>query len=294
MLLHPQLVFIVDLFFPGQSLLTQHTLGTMPARLEFHEGEVAMRRDLKVPSSSNPTFLGLAVPYARRVAISPIVALGTLDDRGRPWTTVWGGERGFAQPVAADVLGFSGAVDRRYDPVVEAFWKGAGGDGEVVQHGGEDGGQPGKIMSALAIDLETRDRVKLAGLMIAGAEVPGGGVQIAMHVKESMGNCPKYINKKDIVPHQPRPELVSDGLVLPPEAVELIGKADMFFLSSTSGETMDTNHRGGPSGFMRVAKNGEDGVELVYPECKLPFFLGFSAFKYDATIIYREETESLY
>jgi hypothetical protein len=29
---------------------------------------------------------------------------------------------------------------------------------------------------------------------------------------------------------------------------------------------MDTNHRGGPPGFVRVISNGEDGAEIIYPE----------------------------
>jgi hypothetical protein len=54
--------------------------------------------------------------------------------------------------------------------------------------------------------------------------------------------------------------------------VDLIHKTDLFFMSSTNGDSMDTNHRGGPVGFMRVASNEADkedgggGVVLVYPE----------------------------
>lgn len=83
----------------------------------------------------------------------------------------------------------------------------------------------------------------------------------------TQGNCPKYLNKKEIVPHLPEPKLVSQELVLCPEAVNLIANADLFFISSTSKYTdMDTNHRGGPRGFVRVLSNNEDDVVLVYPE----------------------------
>jgi len=131
-------------------------------------------------------------------------------------------------------------------------------------------GQEGKPMSALSIDLETRDRVKLAGRMAVGTVTSKDGtvgdIQVAMLVQESLGNCPKYLNKKDITAHVPSPELVSDTLPLPKAALELIEKADMFFLSSTNGQTMDTNHRGGPPGFVRVVSNTEEGVVIVYPE----------------------------
>ena len=70
-----------------------------------------------------------------------------------------------------------------------------------------------------------------------------------MLVTESLGNCPKYLNKKDVVAHDPSAaELVSDTLPLPRDAVGLVYKADMFFLSTTTGNTMDTNHRGGTPG----------------------------------------------
>ncbi|QPC63712.1 hypothetical protein HYE67_005943 [Fusarium culmorum] len=237
------------------------------ATTTWHEGEIAMHEKLKVPKMENPTFPGLADRYGVRVMHSPLVALGTLDDKGRPWTTIWGGERGFARPVAEDVLALNSSVDTRYDPVFRALWDGI--DEEGVKQGAinrpNDG--EGKEMSGLAIDLETRDRVKLAGKMVAGATVDEGKtVQLAMAVTESLGNCPKYLNKKDVVPHAMEPELVSEKLPLPQEALDIVAAADMLFLSSTNGHAMDTNHRGGSPGFIRVIRNEEDGVELIYPE----------------------------
>ncbi|KAJ1337962.1 hypothetical protein MN608_00820 [Microdochium nivale] len=167
-------------------------------------------------------------------------------------------------------------------------------------------------MAGLAIDLESRDRVKFAGKMIGasmtGYATKGGGeassrgedggsrqkageVQIAVHVSETLGNCPKYINRKHITPHVPSAELVYDssrrqskeeeegegGVVLPEAARELVGKADMFFLSSKhGGGDMDVNHRGGAPGFMRVFQQRQQGgsgggkstttTALVFPE----------------------------
>ncbi|TQS33525.1 hypothetical protein Golomagni_06127 [Golovinomyces magnicellulatus] len=190
-----------------------------------------------------------------------LVALGTLDEQGRPWTTIWGGERGFAQPVAQGVLGFNSGVDTKYDPVYEALWKETDGAGGMVRpNGGE-----GKLMSALSIDLESRDRVKLAGLMMAGS-AEEKSVQMAMLVTESLGNCPKYLNKKRVSKKDVASESAVNGLPLSKEAMELIARSDMFFMSSTNGETMDTNHRGGPVGFIRVVSNDENEVALVYPE----------------------------
>jgi ferredoxin-NADP reductase len=44
-------------------------------------------------------------------------------------------------------------------------------------------------------------------------------------------------------------------------------KADLFFISSTDRKSdMDTNHRGGPPGFVRILSSDENSLTLVYPE----------------------------
>ncbi|GAW24001.1 hypothetical protein ANO14919_135800 [Xylariales sp. No.14919] len=267
---------------------------------QWHPGEQAVQRMLGVPGRDNPTVHGLKQAHGHRVNVSPLVAFGALDEHGRPWATVWGGEAGFCRPIAENVLGVNGIADARFDPVVQALFavRGVGKldteDGEIG-HGerrivDEEVVRPEgrKVMAALSIDLETRDRVKLAGRFVAGAATgtaPGvANLQMVFAVEEALGNCPKYLNKKHIVPHVPAPELVrdagsaaDDGLPLPQEAVELISKADLFFIASKHGDgTMDVNHRGGAPGFLRVFRNRESnanddgaddgGLVLVYPE----------------------------
>lgn len=245
-------------------------------RTDFHQGERAIHALLHIPHHSNPTQIGLPARFALRVAASPLVAFGTLDDEGRPWTSVWGGEVGFATPLEHGVLAVQSATDACYDPVVKSLF-GTRTDGKlndkayhITREELEGGG--GRVMAGLSIDLATRDRVKLGGRLVAGkvdltSEEDVAMVQMAMLVEESLGNCPKYLNKKTIHPHLPSPRLVADTLPLPSEALSLLDKADLFFLSSTDGSTMDTNHRGGPPGFMRVISNDtENGVQLIYPE----------------------------
>jgi NAD(P)H-flavin reductase len=51
----------------------------------------------------------------------------------------------------------------------------------------------------------------------------------------------------------PEPEVVPSTTQLPEEALDLIDSADCFFLTSSNvGETLSTNYRGGPKGFIRV------------------------------------------
>lgn len=286
MLFNASFLPLLELFSTGGLAPPTEYLAVMPARLSasgFHEGETAVREMLKVPRGINPTSPGLPTPYAMRVLESPLVALGTLDAQGQPWTTIWGGERGFASPVANGILGFNSGVDTQHDPVYRALWAETNGTGGIIR---PNGGQ-GKMMSALSIDLETRDRVKVAGMMMAGSsDLVNRNVQMAMIVTESMGNCPKYLNKKRVSRHDvSEASVVSTGLPLSPEAVQLLENSDMFFLSSTNGDSMDTNHRGGPVGFMRVVSNEADRVVLVYPECKylflpFPFPFPFPIFSY--------------
>lgn len=227
---------------------------------------------LKLPISGDPTSSGLPMNHAVRAMQSPLVAVGTLDNKGRPWTTVWGGDIGCARPVAEDVLRFDSKVDTQHDPVFNAL---LGSDKGKAGHAVLQNEKKRKMMAALTIDLEGQDRVKLMGKMLAAVEGKDGRVRIAMDIEESLGNCPKYLNRKEIVPNDSHPVLISQRLPLPQEAVDLIGRADTLFLSSSNGKSMDTNNRGGPPGFVRVIQNNEDGVVLIYPECKCLSILRF-------------------
>jgi len=246
----------------------------------WHPGEEKVHTRTHVNlRDDNPTSPFLTPRAAYQVQRYPLLALGTLDDVDRPWCTLWGSDDPpFAQAIAQGVIGIRTVVDASYDPVVEAIWNGKD-DGEVVKENG-----PGRMIGGLSINLEERGRVKLFGRMIAGAlsaahephedkageqEGKVGQVQLVVKIEQSLGNCPKYLNKKVITSHTPRPRLVSDSPHLTPEAVNLIAKADMFFISSAhEHEDMDTNHRGGPPNFMRVQQPDDEteGSVIVWPE----------------------------
>jgi hypothetical protein len=159
------------------------------AETQWHKGEEEMHKILQVPERDNPTSPFLA-PYAANLLVrSPLVAIGTLDSEDRPWTTIWGGEAGFSQPVAQSIIGMKATVDRTYDPVLQRLL-GDKADGEVVRADGT-----GKMVGGLAIDLESRSRVKLYGRMIAGAvsatEKDIGEVQLVVKIEQSLGE-PSY------------------------------------------------------------------------------------------------------
>ncbi|KAH7092460.1 hypothetical protein FB567DRAFT_238216 [Paraphoma chrysanthemicola] len=247
----------------------------LPGRSSFgwHMGERTVQEMLGVSTASrpNPTSLEFPPAHGARIASNHLFSLGALDDEGRPWSTIWGGERGFAKRIAKGVLEIRALVDRQYDPVAQALL-GSTTQGETARPVATEQ----KFMSGLSIDFDSRDRVKVMGKLLTGEarnhDDKVGEIQLAMAVQESTGNCPKYINKRDVQAHVPSPRLISTSLPLPQQAVDLIHKTDIIFISSTNGDSMDTNHRGGPVGFVRVASNeaeredGSGGVVLVYPE----------------------------
>lgn len=255
----------------------------------FHEGELAVQKALQVSHDENPTWQGLHSRYDDRIIASPLVALGAIDDQGRPWMTVVGGEAGFARRSRPNthlsVLDARSLVSATHDPVVRALF---GLDGSRDPRDASYGISKadiergrGALMAGLTIDLATRDRVKFAGRLYTGdlstatnkgAQLVGGvaDMRIQVHVDESLGNCPKYLNKKAIRPHAPSPKPLAAfdiSRCLPRKALDLLDRADLFFISSTDGVSMDANHRGGPPGFVRVmSNNSKDGVTLIYPE----------------------------
>lgn len=236
----------------------------MDISLPWHDGERQMHALLRVPPADNPTVPGLPARYAARIAASGLVVLTATDSHGRPWATVLGGERGCAGQLAPRVLGVRGKLPGK-DPVLEALF--AGREMVTPDEEGE------RKVGGLAMDLLSRDRVKFAGRMLVGAAGGDGvrDVQMGVEVSESLGNCPKYINKRRLVPRDMAPAVESSSLPLSESAVEMIRRADMFFVGSGSGSgSMDANHRGGPPGFVRVVRNDEGGVVLAYPECEWP------------------------
>jgi hypothetical protein len=160
--------------------------------MSWHEGEHKMHELLHVPENEKPDSPFLSPGAGYMLQRAPLLSLGTLDSENRPWTTVWGGEPGFARPVAESIIGVRTLVDKKYDPLAQILLGGRD-DGEVVKEEGA-----GRLVSGLTIDLETRKRVKLAGRMIAGAlgsldedgqsEHTGiGQVQLVVKIESSLG-----------------------------------------------------------------------------------------------------------
>lgn len=159
--------------------------------LDFHEGERKVQSLLHAPDQDNPTSIGLSPHATRLLHVSSLLAVGTLDKEGQPWTTLLGGEPGFARSLGQSIISVKSKVARQHDPVVNLLVD-SEQDGEV--HGG---GKDGRVISALGIHLATRDRIKLSGRLVAGALGRSGSgaeedygaaeIQLILAIHQSLG-----------------------------------------------------------------------------------------------------------
>jgi predicted pyridoxine 5'-phosphate oxidase superfamily flavin-nucleotide-binding protein len=176
-------------------------------------------------------------------ALLPFIVLGTVDAAGQPWASLATGRPGFLSTPEPTLLRV-GALPANAAHLAE------GGD-----------------VAALGIDLGTRRRNRANGLVAALRDT---GFDIA--VKQSFGNCPRFIQARDwtmLDPAAHEPGRALHGRWLGAAERALIAASDTFFIASALGSLrdepshgIDVSHRGGPAGFVRV----DDEHTLVVPD----------------------------
>lgn len=177
-------------------------------------------------------------------AMLPSVVIGAVDPEGRPWATVRAGHPGFLHSPDARVLDVALPRDTS-DPA-------------------DAGMEDGDAIGLLGIQPATRRRNRMNGtIRRAGTDAGTRGFRIA--VGQSFGNCPQYIQKRDVaftrdpaLPADVPPQVLSG---LDAAARQLIRNADSFFVASfvdlAGGQRqVDVSHRGGKPGFVRVDDDG--------------------------------------
>jgi predicted pyridoxine 5'-phosphate oxidase superfamily flavin-nucleotide-binding protein len=170
-------------------------------------------------------------------AALPFILAATVDDAGWPVATILCGPPGFIASPDAETLWIAAGPDTD-DPA--AVWL-----------------KPGAPVGVLGIDLATRRRNRANG-WIANAS-PG---RLTVAVKESFGNCAKYIHIRAIErrPGAADPVEAIAGLDAPARAA--VEAADTFFVATSGGERgVDISHRAGRPGFVRV-----EGDTLTIPD----------------------------
>lgn len=181
---------------------------------------------------------GLAAFLAQR----SLGALTVPDGEGRPWVTPLFGEPGFLERESDQVLrvDLSRVAHDPTDPAVAEL-------------------RPGARVGLLAIELSTRERVRVNGEVLETGLADGA---LRIRVAEVYGNCPKYIQARqfDVAVNDggaPGEGVVVRGADLAREAIEILSSADTSFLGSLApGGDADASHRGGRPGFLAVGESG--------------------------------------
>lgn len=213
----------------------------------FHEGELAVQARAGVAHMAARVGGGIRPelsPGAREfLEEQTLVVAGVQDDAGRVWASLLSGPAGFVASRDARTVRIE-AAPQAGDPL----WARLGAGGPVE-------------LGLLAIDLGTRRRIRVNG---AATLQPDGSISLS--TQEVFGNCPKYIQARDLAPvaGAAAPAAQAEvGVALSPAQQALIGRADTAFLATAhpSGRA-DASHRGGPPGFIRAVS----GTTLLLPD----------------------------
>lgn len=212
----------------------------------WHAGENRLQRQagsFESLAEIGPRIIRSALPQQHRdfFAQLPFVVTGAADADGQPWAGILSGRPGFIRSPADDRLDVA-ALPPAGDPL----------------HGVLAGGHP---LALLGIELHTRRRNRANGRVVAAG--PAG---LQLQVLQSFGNCPKYIQPRELaaVDRQPGPA-VRHGPVLDPAAAAVVAGAGTFFIASQALAAQanggaDVSHRGGEAGFVSVLDGGRSLV----------------------------------
>lgn len=172
----------------------------------------------------------------------PFVLAGFIDDQGAPWASFLYGDKGFIQSQNDKSLQLKANIAIG-DPLRDSL--------TTERH-----------VALLGIDLPSRRRNRLS---TAIAEIENESFHL--DVIQSFGNCPQYIQAREMIPHQH--ENASEKIEitsLSQEMQNLINHSDTFFVAShyqdddtqrntSASMGADVSHRGGKPGFVRVDSN---------------------------------------
>lgn len=184
----------------------------------------------------------------------PMLVVGSLDERGRPWASLLAGRPGFVSTPDPHTL----RVDARPlpgDPLAANLAMGA-------------------PIGILGIELSTRRRNRVNGSVVA---TDASGFSVS--VQQSFGNCPKYIQARTPTwtGVAPPSAVAAEGAALSDDARRMIESADTFFIATAAADALspaasradgvDVSHRGGKPGFVRIT----DGAATLLT---VPDFVG--------------------
>lgn len=245
-------------------------LDLAPQNSPFHPGEQKAQTRVGVRDkveAIGQRFLRDYLPEQHRefYSLLPFLIVSTIDQQGRPWASILTGRPGFITSPDAQHLHI--ATQPLFGSPIAAQM------------------QIGSDIGILGILPENRRRNRLNG-QIQRVDEKG----LTIKVKQSFGNCPKYIQTRTIevlpaIDHPQQTKEMTQGTRLDSAAQNLIQRSDTLFIATAycanphtrgygESETAnsafgaDASHRGGKPGFIRV----EDDQTFVFPDFTGNFF----------------------
>lgn len=216
----------------------------------FHQGELAIQA--RMGAQERMDKLGRRMirdfmpdQHRQFFAQLPYVIVGTVDESKRPWASILVGQPGFLSTPDERTLTVA-AQPLFGDPLATTLAEGID-------------------IGFLGIELHTRRRNRLNGVVTA---IRGNGFEV--QVRQSFGNCPKYIQARHYDWHHIKPTVpVHEIAHLTASDRTLITAADTFFIatayqaeSAGPASGVDVSHRGGNPGFVRI----DDDDTLTVPD----------------------------
>lgn len=209
--------------------------------LPFHADEQAAQRLAGQRTGLAPIRPFMPEQHRAFFSLLPYLFTATPDAGGWPMASVLTGPPGFVGSPDPGTLRIE-ALPRDGDPAGPGF-------------------APGVGIGLLGIDLATRRRNRANGRILAR----DGGLTV--HVTQSFGNCPQYIQTRSVAPRAAGANPVEALSRLDEAARDLVESADTFFVASRARAELgdaggfDMSHRGGRPGFVGIR-----GDTLVIPD----------------------------
>ncbi|SPO20247.1 uncharacterized protein UTRI_00642_B [Ustilago trichophora] len=248
----------------------------MASSHEWHSGELYIQTQLghkDAVAGAHPTFRPqLTLQHQQFHTSLNILPVCTLDSSGRPWASFLSakdGSHGFIKSPSFSSL-IATQMKLHEDHPVEIALKEGAKFGMTAMVQGDDTSYQGpalKLIAGVGVMFDNRRRNKFAGFINERNVGSAEDRKIQVEVMESLGNCPKYINTRNLVPNpQHKPEMLHKSLDLPPgealpsDTLKHIAKADAIFLATRYTSPTQTifkshlgvNIRGGKAGFLRI------------------------------------------
>ena len=217
----------------------------------FHEGEKSFHKTLRIEDRMDELGKRMMrdfIPDQHRdfFAQLPMIHICALDENGHPCAILRTGEPGFISTPDEFTLVINS------EPLA--------GEPQQLQLG------KGSKISIVGVEFATRRRNRLNATITSHENN-----KLEMKVDQSFGNCPKYIQIRNMFPPEKmatNPE-ISNSVSLGDFEREIIGSVDTLFIASRSPliddnpkNGVDINHRGGNPGFVEIL----DDQTIQFPD----------------------------